>query len=69
MQEPLKYASDCYHLVGHIIDHVPWPFLDENKMKNSCNDASMAWTKEFNTDISTDHLYNTKEENDNYDDE
>ncbi|CAF1181428.1 unnamed protein product [Rotaria magnacalcarata] len=60
MQEPLKYASDCIRLIGYVIDHTPWPSVDENKMKNSCNDTINAWKKEFESDMSTDHLYNTK---------
>ncbi|CAF1009309.1 unnamed protein product [Rotaria sordida] len=59
MQEPLKYASDCIRLVGYVIDHSPWPSVDENKMKSSCNDTINAWKKEFESDMSTDHLYNT----------
>jgi hypothetical protein len=59
MQEPLKYASDCIRLVGYIIDHAPWPSEDENKMKDSCDGTINAWKKEFQSDMSTDHLYNT----------
>ena len=59
MQDPLKYASDCIHLVGYVIDHAPWPSVDEKKMKNFCNDTLNAWKKEFESDMSTDHLYNT----------
>jgi hypothetical protein len=59
MQEPLKYASDCIRLVGYVTDHAPWPSEDENKMKDSCDDTVNAWKKEFQSDMSTDHLYNT----------
>jgi hypothetical protein len=59
MQEPLKYASDCNRLGGYVIDHVPWPSVDEKKMKNSCKDTINAWKEEFESDMSTDHLYNT----------
>ncbi len=59
MQEPLKYAFDCINLVGYIIDHAPWPSVDEKEMKNACNDTTNAWEKEFQNDMSTDHLYNT----------
>ena len=59
MQEPLKYAADCIRLVGYVIDHAPWPSVDGNEMKNSCDDTTNAWKKEFDTDMSTDHLYNT----------
>ena len=45
MQEPLKYASDCIRLVGYIIDHAPWPSVDENKMKNSCDDHNKCLEK------------------------
>jgi hypothetical protein len=59
MQEPLKYASDCIRLVGYLIDHTPWPSVDENEMKHSCDDTTKSWKKEFQSDMSTDHLYNT----------
>jgi len=59
MQEPVKYASDCIRLVGYVIDHAPWPSVDGNKRKNSCDNTINAWKKEFESDMSTDHLYNT----------
>jgi hypothetical protein len=59
MQEPLKYASDCIHLVGYVIDHAPWPSVDGKEMKKSCKDTVNSWEKEFQSDMSTDHLYNT----------
>jgi hypothetical protein len=59
MQEPIKYASDCIRLVGYVIDHAPWPSVDGNKRKNSCDNTINAWKKEFESDMSTDHLYNT----------
>jgi len=61
MQEPLKYASDCINLVGYVIDHAPWPSVDTNKMKSSCDDTVNVWKKEFQTDMSTDHLFSTEE--------
>ncbi|CAF3671234.1 unnamed protein product [Rotaria sp. Silwood1] len=59
MQEPLKYASDCIRLVGYVIDHAPWPSVDENKMNSSCENTEEAWKKEFDSDMMTDHLHNT----------
>jgi hypothetical protein len=59
MQEPLKYASDCNRLVGYIIDHAPWPSVDEKKMKSSCDDTTKVWKDEFQNEMETDHLYNT----------
>jgi hypothetical protein len=61
MQEPLKYAVDCTRLVGYLIDHTPWPSVDRKKMKDSCDDIAQAWKKEFEADMSTDHLYNVEE--------
>ncbi len=58
MQEPIKYASDCIKLVGYVIDHSPWPSVDEKEMKNSCDDTTIAWKKEFQRKMRTDHLYN-----------
>ena len=58
MQEPLKYAVDCTRLVGYLIDHAPWPSVDGKKMKDSCDDTAQVWKKEFQVDMSTDHLYN-----------
>ena len=66
MQDPLKYASDCIRLVGYVIDHAPWPSVDKEKMKNSCDDTLNAWKKEFQSDMSTDHLYNTVKGSGNY---
>ena len=59
MQEPLKYAADCNSLVGYIIDHAPWPSVDENEMKGACDNTTKAWKDEFQNEMSTDHLYNT----------
>ena len=58
MQEPLKYAADCTQLVGYLIDHAPWPSVDEKKMKDSCDSTENVWKKEFQVEMSTDHLYN-----------
>ncbi|CAF1466581.1 unnamed protein product [Adineta steineri] len=60
MQEPLKYASDCIRLVGYIIDHAPWPSVDTNKMKRSCDDTMNALKMKSDNDMRADHLYNTK---------
>ncbi|CAF4292741.1 unnamed protein product, partial [Adineta steineri] len=48
-------------LVGYVIDHAPWPSVDTNKMESSCHDTMNVWKKEFDSDMKTDHLYNTKE--------
>ena len=60
MQEPLKYAVDCDRLVGYLIDHAPWPSVDEKQMKESCNHTEKVWKTEFESEMITDHLYNTK---------
>jgi hypothetical protein len=59
MQEPLKYASDCNRLVGYLIDHAPWPSVDEKEMKSSCDNTTKAWKNEFQSEMRNDHLYNT----------
>ena len=59
MQEPLNYAADCRRLVGEVIDHSPWPSVDQEKMKDSCDDTLSSWKREFNVDMSIDHLYDT----------
>jgi hypothetical protein len=61
MQEPIKYASDCIRLVGYVIDHAPWPSVNQNKMEDSCDDTTRSWKKEFQSEMSTDHLYNTRD--------
>ena len=61
MQEPLNYAADCLRLMGQVIDHAPWPAVDEEKMKGSCHDTLRSWKREFDVDMATDHLYNTIE--------
>ncbi|CAF2995915.1 unnamed protein product [Rotaria sp. Silwood2] len=53
MQEPLKYASDCIHLVGYVIFHDPWPTLEDENMKKS---YYQIWNDEFQCDIEIDHL-------------
>lgn len=60
MQEPIKYISDCLRLVGYVIDHAPWPSVDHQEMKTACKQTMNSWEKEFQTDMSADHLYNTK---------
>jgi hypothetical protein len=37
MQEPSKYADDCLRLVGHTIYHDPWPIIENENMKKSCD--------------------------------
>ena len=59
MQQPINYASDCIRLVGYVIDHTPWPSVDHNQRKDSCEDTIKTWKDEFKTDMSIDHLYNT----------
>ena len=59
MQEPLKYAADCNRLVGYIIDHAPWPSVDEEEMQSACDDTTKAWKDEFQSEMEKDHLYNT----------
>ncbi|CAF3529452.1 unnamed protein product [Rotaria sp. Silwood1] len=61
MQEPLNYAADCVRLVGYVIFHDPWPIIDDSNMKKSCDKTDEIWTREFDSDITTDHLYNTME--------
>ncbi|CAF1328355.1 unnamed protein product [Rotaria sordida] len=56
MQEPLKYANDCNHLVGYLIDHYPWPSIDKYQIKQSCQNLNRHWKEEFQTDISVDHI-------------
>jgi hypothetical protein len=59
MQEPLKYATDCIHFIGYVIDHAPWSPIEEDKMRTNSDEGSDRWRLEFQSDISTDHLYNT----------
>ncbi|CAF2574018.1 unnamed protein product [Rotaria sp. Silwood2] len=59
MQEPLNYAADCLRLVGYVIFHDPWPIIEDNNMKKSCDKIDDIWKEEFDNDITTDHLYNT----------
>ncbi|CAF3681715.1 unnamed protein product [Rotaria sp. Silwood1] len=56
MQEPLKYANDCHRLAGCLIDHHPWPSIDESHIKQSCQNLNQYWKKEFQNDISIDHF-------------
>ncbi|CAF1035005.1 unnamed protein product [Rotaria sordida] len=56
MQEPLKYANDCYHLVGYLIDHCPWPSTEKNQIKQSFQNLKRDWKREFQQNIWIDHL-------------
>ena len=56
MQEPIKYANDCYHLVGCLIDHYPWPSVAKYQIKQSFKNLNRYWEREFQNDIETDHL-------------
>ena len=62
MQEPLNYTADCLRLVGYVIPHTPWPTIDDKEMKKESSRADNIWRQEFQSEISTDHLYNTSEE-------
>ncbi|CAF4064257.1 unnamed protein product [Rotaria sordida] len=62
MQEPLKYAADCLRFVGYIIVHAPWPIIEDKKMKKESDRKDNIWKEEFQSEISTDHLYDTIEE-------
>jgi hypothetical protein len=59
MQEPLNYTNDCIRFVGYLIDHTPWPSIEKNQIEQSCDDINQYWKKEFQSDMSTDHLFNT----------
>ncbi|CAF4863740.1 unnamed protein product [Rotaria sp. Silwood1] len=62
MQEPLKYTADCLRLVGYIMFHAPWPIIEDKKIKKKSDRTDNIWKEEFQSEISTDHLYNTIEE-------
>ncbi|UJR07065.1 hypothetical protein I4U23_011353 [Adineta vaga] len=64
MQEPLKYVADCVRLVGYVIYHDPWPIVEDEKMKKSCDKVDQIWRDEFQCELGTDHLYDTSD-NDN----
>lgn len=59
MQEPLKYENDCLRLVGYVIYHDPWPIVEDNNMKQSCDKIDQIWRDEFQCEIEADHLLNT----------
>ncbi|CAF1026897.1 unnamed protein product [Adineta steineri] len=59
MQEPLNYRADCIRLVGYVVNHAPWPMIEDNIMKKTSDRSDDMWKKEFQSDIETDHLYNT----------
>jgi hypothetical protein len=63
MQEPLKYETDCLRLVGYIIYHDPCPIIEDKKMIKSCDQI---WKNEFQCELTTDHLYNTWDNRDNW---
>jgi len=59
MQEPLNYEADCIRLVGYVIFHSPWPMIEDDTMKKTRDKTDDIWKQEFESDITTDHLYNT----------
>jgi hypothetical protein len=59
MQEPLNYEADCRRLIGYIIYHDPWPNVEDDNMKKTCDQVDQIWRNEFQCGIETDHLYNT----------
>jgi hypothetical protein len=58
MQEPLNYAKDCNRFLGYIIDHDPHPSIGKKQIKKYYEDLNQYWKKEFQNDISMDHLPN-----------
>ncbi|CAF3859124.1 unnamed protein product [Rotaria sordida] len=67
MQEPLKYIADCHRLVGYVIYHAPWPIIEGNTMKKSREKTNQIWKDEFSSGIQTDHLYNTLDQQADWD--
>ena len=67
MQEPLKYIADCHRLVGYVIYHSPWPIVEDSAMQTACTKTNQIWKDEFSNDIETDHLYNTIDQNADWD--
>lgn len=61
MQEPNKYSGDCQRLVGHLVDHAPWPSVNPTESKLSCKSMDQIWEREFKVKMSVDHLYDTLE--------
>ncbi|CAF3765194.1 unnamed protein product [Rotaria sp. Silwood1] len=57
MQEPTKYAFDCLRLVGYVIDHAPRISIETDQIKESCENAINVWRREFDRDMTTDHIY------------
>ncbi|CAF1156312.1 unnamed protein product [Rotaria sordida] len=67
MQEPLKYIADCHRLVGYVIYHAPWPIIEGNTMNKSREKTNQIWKDEFGSGIQTDHLYNTLDQQADWD--
>ncbi len=59
MQEPFNYANDCNRLVGYFIDHYPSLSIEKKLKKQLYKDLKRFWKKEFQHDITTDHLRNS----------
>jgi len=59
MQEPLNYMADCIRLVGYVIFHAPWPLVEDDSIRKARDKTDDIWKEEFQTDIATDHLFNT----------
>ncbi len=55
MQEPLNYVADCLRFFDYVIYHDPWPIIEDENMKKSCDQVDRMWKEEFHRDINTDH--------------
>ncbi|CAF1155818.1 unnamed protein product [Adineta steineri] len=69
MQEPLNYRADCIRFVGYVVNHAPWPMIEDDIMKKTSDRSDDIWKNEFQADIETDHLYNTIKHYVNWQDE
>ena len=52
-------TTDCLRLVGYIIQHDPWPMIEDETMTKASNQTDQVWKGEFQADIMSDHLFNT----------
>ena len=49
----------AFVLLGYVILHSPWPMIEDDTMMKTRNKTDDMWKEEFESDITTDHLYNT----------
>merc|ERR1711865_942898 len=60
MVDPVHYAMSCQVLVGHLLDHSPWPEATQQEKKNRIANSNSLWA-EFTGEDMTVPWWNVSE--------